>query len=408
MGEYTEHLKNLRYEISPENDDYAEKLLSVARSFRSFDEALDTFLVQRGFDGEISNIDEKVEFIRQKFREASVSPLPRNLKKWFTEKKRPRDRGIAFQFCFAFRLDLQESEDFFRTVYLQRGFDCHSIKEAICYYAVGNGLSYKEMQELTAKAPKNDNRGKINFSDEVLFTESIIKEIDRMKTEEELLRFFRDNLEQFGYNNATAYHYITEIWDQISGEKGLAEKERGLLLEASANAAKKKRSVWDIYLQILGLYDFDDNDEDHTPLFVVSKERSLKLLLKDNELLHPLAEDSFPERQGLEAILRGEYKSSELVRKTMILLVFYRFWTKLAVDMNTSSYFADSMDNERCYAEINRYLVDSGYPTLYAGNPYDWIFLFAMQDEYPMETFRLFMRELYFIKEDVLREALKS
>ncbi len=404
MGEYTEYLKSVRHEISPEDENYTEKLISVAESFRSFDEALDAFLCQRGYGGDIKNIEEKVKFIKQKFKVASISPMPRNLKKWFTEKKRLEKRKAAFQFCFAFGLNLQESEDFFRTVCLQRGFDCHSIEEAIYYYAIGHNQSYSKAQELIEKAPKV-SKGSINFNSEVLFTESIIKEMDRIKTEEELIRFFHGNLDQFGYNNVTAYHYIQKTWDKIRGKDGCAEKEREFMFGTDEKEKAKKRSVWDIYLQILGLYDFDD-DEKHTPLFIVSKKRSLKPLLKDNKLLHPLAEDSFPDRQGLEAILRGKHKSDELVRKTLILLVFYRFWTSLSVKKKSGIYCADSRDSERCYGEINHYLVDAGYPTLYVGNPYDWIFLFAMQDEYPMETFRFFIRELYFVKEDELKELI--
>lgn len=402
MGEYTDQLRNIQYEISPEDDNYTDKLLSVAKSFRDFDEALDTFIVHKGFSGDIADVDEKVEFIKNKFQAASISPLPRNLRKWFTEKKRIEKRKIAFQFCFAFELDLQECEEFFRTVCLQRGFDCHNIEEAIYYYAVGNGLSYAEAQEMIQEAP-DDVKGKVDFKDEVLFTESIIKEINRLKSKEELIQFFRDNLEQFGYNNATAYKYIMEIWQRIEKPGGLAEKEKALLFSnlikaESGNVSCKKRSVWDIYLQILGLYDFDD---DNTPLFVLNTDRTLKPILKNNELLHPLAEDLFPDRQGLEAILRGEHKSNELVRKTIVLLVFYKYWTSLLIKKGVG-YRANSDDAERCYAEINRYLVDAGYPALYAGNPYDWIFLFAIQDEYPMETLRYFMRELYIIKEDEL------
>lgn len=131
--------------------------------------------------------------------------------------------------------------------------------------------------------------------------------------------------------------------------------------------------------------------------------RTLKTILRDNALLHPLAEDSFPDRQGLGAILRGTHKSNELVRKTLILLNFYEYWTALLLRKDEGDYEASSRDAERCFTQINRYLVDAGYPTLYAGNPYDWIFLYAMQDKYPMETFRFFMRELYIIKEDEIR-----
>ena len=403
MAQYTEQLKNMRYEISPEDDNYTEELLAVAKAFRGFDEALDEFLVKKGFAGDIKNIDEKVKYIKNKFREASITPYPTNLKKWFTEKKRIEKRKYAFQFCFAFKLNLEESDEFFRNVCLMRGFDCHYIEEAIYYYAISNGLNYIEAMELVEKAP-SDIKGKVDFNGEVLFTESIVREIDRFKSKEELIQFFYENLEQFGYNNATAYKFITEIWMKIEKTNGLADKERKLLFPKFANkefndSVNSRRSVWDIYLQILGLYDFDN---DNSPLFVIDTDRTLKPILKDNDLLHPLAEDSFPNRQGIEGIIRGEHKSNELVRKTIILLVFYMYQVNLFIKRDGKSYQANDNDAQRCYAEINRFLVDAGYPTLYDGNPYDWIFLFAIQDEYPLETFRYFMRELYIIKENEL------
>lgn len=395
MGEYTEYLKNLRDEISPEDDNYTEELLQVVKSFRDFDEALDNFLLKKGYAGDIHDTDEKVSYIKDKFKEAGISSLPRNLKKWFTEKKRIEKRKIAFQFCFAFHLNLEESEEFFRTVCLQRGFDCHYVEEAIYYYAISNHLSYGEAEELIEQAPE-DTKGKIDFNGEVLFTASIIKEINRFKSKEELLLFFRENIEQFGYNNATAYKYITDLWHKIDMPDGLAEKEKALMNLSGMQQIEtnnKNRSVWNIYLQILGLDGCDEAD--NSPLFVLDTDRTLKPFLKDNDLLHPLAEDSFPDRQGLEAILRGEHKSNELVRKTMILLVFYEFWVKRILRAGNCYAQAEPADAERCHAEINRYLLDAGYPALYAGNPYDWIFLFAMQDTYPLETFRGFMQELY-------------
>jgi len=395
MGQYTDYLEKKILEISPIDEDYIEQLLEVASLFRDFDVALDDFMLRHGFDGNIDSIDEKVAFIKSKFYEAGIVSLPRNLRKWFTEKKRIEKRQIAFQFCFAFHLNLEESEEFFRTVCLFRGFDCHYIEEAIYYYAISHHLSYQEALEMIEKAPK-DPKGKVDFNTEVLFTESIIQEIHRMKSKEELIQYFYENLDQFTYNNATAYQYIQKIWHVI--EDDLASRENQQLFGYLKGVKRRKnRSVWDVYLQILGLYDFDD---DESPLFVLNTNRSLKPMLKNNCLIHPLAEDSFPDRQGLEAILRGEHKSHELVRKTLILLVFYKYWVTLFLKRGEVS----REDKERCYAQMNRYLVDANYPSLYAGNPYDWIFMFALNDDDPLGTFRYFMRELYMEKEDELQQ----
>ena len=59
---------------------------------------------------------------------------------------------------------------------------------------------------------------------------------------------------------------------------------------------------------------------------------------------------------------------------------------------------------ERCKANIDNHLLKSGMPELYAGNPYDWIFLFCLNEEVlcegdtPLELFRLYVMTLYYEK----------
>ena len=38
--------------------------------------------------------------------------------------------------------------------------------------------------------------------------------------------------------------------------------------------------------------------------------------------------------------------------------------------------------------------MDAGYPALYVGNPYDWLFLYAAHDEEPLKVFRGIWLEL--------------
>ena len=42
---------------------------------------------------------------------------------------------------------------------------------------------------------------------------------------------------------------------------------------------------------------------------------------------------------------------------------------------------------------INNDLMDSGYDTLYLGNPYDWLFIFSSKSEDPLFTFRCIYEE---------------
>lgn len=459
MDTYTEFLEDRARDIHPEDDiDYSRELMAVVAMFRDFDEALDTFLIKHGFAGDCSDIDAKIAYIRTKCEESGVQP-PRNMKKWYTEHKRIK-KETAIRICFAFSLSVEESEDFLRRICLLRGFDCHNIEEVICFYAISNGLSYSEARQLMERAPKV-SWGKIDFDKEVLYTAAILAEVRRFKSGEELIGYLAANIRQFGYNNATAYKYIREMWSEISAEGGLAAMERKRLYdgfddtdrtirqariqdaedspgqglkkgmaggleqglrqetvdragqgqrqevaggprqewmqEVSYSAGRQRKgrrekdkpSLWEIYLQILGLA----GDR----ISRLDTDRSLKPILKDNELLHAWAEDSFPSRVGLEKILNGEHASEQLVHKTIILLVFYRFWVKSA--LKNHSYQAKSGDTGRCTCEINKYLMDAGYPELYPGDPFDWVILHAVENEFPLLVFREFMRELFYIKE---------
>ena len=55
MGKYTNLLEEKIITIYSE-DAYIEELKRVVGEFRSFDEALDSFIVERGYGGNIDNI----------------------------------------------------------------------------------------------------------------------------------------------------------------------------------------------------------------------------------------------------------------------------------------------------------------------------------------------------------------
>jgi hypothetical protein len=76
---------------------------------------------------------------------------------------------------------------------------------------------------------------------------------------------------------------------------GLAAREKKELLDNGSGKKDasdcKEHSIWSIYLQILGL---DDGQ-----VSTLNTDRSIKPILKDNKLLHPIAQEKFPDREGL-------------------------------------------------------------------------------------------------------------
>ena len=410
MGKYTSLLEDMSYDIF-EKEDYLEEMRKMADLFRTFDKALDSFIVNHGYKGDLANADEKVLFITGKLKEAGV-PVPRNIKRWYTEHK-TIERKTAFGLCFAFGLQVDEVNDFLRRICLERGFDCHNVEEVVYFFAFKNGLSYAETEEIVKRVElvKPDKMAK----EDIIYTDFIAEDVDEIETVDDLILYLNNNIDKFGYNNATAYDAIQSIWEDISKEDGIALREKKLLYVAfdkdvddelqQDNSEKKRKerkriddSVWEIYLQILGL---SGNYADG-----IYKDRSIKTILKDNELLHPMAEKSFPDRDGLNKILNGEHVSYERVRKILILLVFYKFWAKKALD--NGHYEAGYGDSDRCISIINDNLTDAGYPMLYPGNPYDFIIFVSVNAESPLITFRDYMHEMFFNKMDINGNPIKD
>ncbi len=415
MGQYTTFLEDKSFEIF-DKEDYIEELKKVTELFRTFDKALDTFIVEHGFIGDIKCVDEKIEFISVKLKEADIE-ITRNMKNWYLEHKRIK-RKTAFQLCFAFKLKVDEVNDFLRRICLDRGFDCHLIEEIVYFYAFKNGMKYKEAEEILAKVEKVKPEKQID--DDSVYTSVLIEEIDDIKSVNELVKYLNENICKFDYNNVTSSNLIKSVWKEISKIDGVALREKKLMYKSfnksslddiekskkdgTMNGGKKEKrelrkrvddSIWEIYLQILGL------SGDYVACFY--KDRSIKSILVNNDYLHPLAEDSFPDRDGLNKILIGNHVSHERVRKTLILLVFYRFWASKALLKGT--YEASYGDFDRCMAILNDHLTEAGYPLMYAGNPYDFIFIMANNSQWPLLDFRQFMREMFFDKvsiEDVL------
>ena len=433
MGEYTETLAINAMELDMDDEDnmscdmYSKSLCDNAKVFRGFDKAFIDFILEHGFDGDPTDIKAMTKFVRTRFVEAGIEEMNRDL---FNPNKR-KSRETAFKICFAFQLDIDETNDFFKRVMFERGIDCHSINEAVYYFAINNGLSYTEAETIKEQCPKVKNVGEIPSGD-ILYTDKIEDYIKSISDKDNLIRYIEENINSFEYNNASAIRFINFFWSKIIGSEGLAVKEGKLIHnmcntfridktidmkddtrckevkeEENARDAELKKdefvvsmenaSPWTIYCQILGL--------DNQQKLIYSKSRSLTPIFTNNVLLPLQASDCFPSQKIIYDIINGKsnYKY-EIYRKMLIFLAFYTFWAKIIIENKDVYYCANFRDGDRCKDSINKYLVDAGYPELYPGNPYDWIFLWAMNDQYPLNTFREYMREVYIAKTQVTEE----
>lgn len=386
MPTYTTLLQNPLETISWEDDNFIEELLQVAQLFRPFSKAIEEFIKERGYLGDLADVDAKVAYIRSTFENANMTP-PREIREWFTAEQ-PVKRDTVFQLCFSFSLDGNGTDDFFRRFYTrERSFDCHQLQEAIYYFCMNNGLTYADALDIQSRVPLVGERQ----SGEAVFTGSIISDLNDLVSKDELIAYLNENIDKFADSNVTPYDTIRRLWTLSAGSDGLLMQERqnlSSILDDHATGQKSKvRSSekgikpWDAYLAILQL--------DKKDVKKLETDRSIKPIL---EKLHADAQDSFPDRQGIDRILRGEHVSYERVRKWLVLLTYYVFWARKAV--KDGNYEASADDANRCLVSMNQHLMDAGYPELYVGNPYDWIFLFAAKSDEPLYTFRFIWNEL--------------
>ena len=415
MTTYTTILEDPLESISPEDDDFVEKLKEAAGLFRPFSVAMGEFLREHGYvelkerEGKEAGekvaggkeestkeeieaeIEAKVQFIRSAFLGAGMEP-PREIREWF-RKGQPIRRETAFALCFAFHLDGWETDEFFRRYYTrERSFNCHKVEEAIYYFCLNHGLSFQDAMDIQERLPLV---GKQKEEGEVVYTGSIMEELNQLETKEELVSYLIENIWKFSASNVTAYDYIRALWEKTAGVKGLLSKEREYLpsfqddlalgKEKSLLVGKTGVQPWEGYLAIFQM--------DKKEVARLHTERSIKPIL---EALHADVQDSFPDRQGLQKILSGKVVSYERVRKWLVLLSFYCFYARYAVERK--HYRAQEEDAKRCLAYMNNFLVGAGYPELYLGNPYDWLFFYCMKQEEPLYTFRGIFQELLYSK----------
>ena len=83
MPAYTALLQKPLETISWEDDNFIEELLQVVQLFRPFSVAITEFIMDHGYNGDDSDVEAKVAFIKSAFAGANMD-APREIREWFT------------------------------------------------------------------------------------------------------------------------------------------------------------------------------------------------------------------------------------------------------------------------------------------------------------------------------------
>lgn len=413
--------------ISSYENELAVNFLCADENFRPFAQGLTELLQKVNFQGAPSNVQEKTEFLIKKLREIDSTLTSKTVAAWFDGKYRPKiephSRLKMYEICFALNLNFDQVDWFFHHVYFDRTFNCHSINEVVYFFAFLRNLSYAEANEIIAEIESApiDNTD----SDDEIYTQFIRNRVASIETVDELKSFLIQNKKSFAAWNKTALNRIKMLREEIVGNEAVAKpiirKLRKTLEQCRAETIEfsedeiNKCGLLVRYICLRarsdknfgGKYNAVELEESIENANVFSNDFVLKnflgMLTGINKRINVpyIVKNNFPSKKILSEVLNdgksNVSKSYDAIRKMLILFHFHNFWYKVKLH-DLENLEPEEIENlpEIYRNETDTLLEQCGYEPLYAGNPFDWIFLCSANSQdsdspenyaYPLDFF---------------------
>ena len=337
--------------------------------FRPFSERLLVFINEK--DGTSMESDEAA---RHLFRKITSKGLPRSrntVKGWFNSRA-PQygdtDRESIYIISFALDLNVQETTKLFNKVYLDNAFNLRNPREFVYLYCIQAGKSYAEAQQLIAATKTSEEVG----NDNTVLTTNIGEFALSSGDDADIVDYVIHHPGNFSHDHRRALNTLEWLKKELQGseeEPGLAQREYERFQEYKSAFGNSKKSL-DFVLKMLN-----------------GGERSIR------EGSFPTIKNVFVKREIFANFPNSETfanpnPSSYTLRKELILLYFYWYWVKVRLYRGGGSF-------DGFVAETNSMLSDCGFQPLYAGNPYDCLFMFCSscqsEDENPLTVYRVLL-----------------
>lgn len=387
--EYTMNMNDAAYDISQIDSvegKYTELLDYLNSSnFRSFGDGLKTVICSKM---PIDSTMTPQEFLQACCKEKKITVASSaTLYNWFHKGMRPdraeQRREAIFALAFALELTVEETINLFHKVYLDRAFNKRSYKELIYYYCIKRGNTYSHAQKLISLVSFNKE-----IEDATVKTELISEQTSSFSDDIDLLLYIHNRPHNFSLSNVAAFDEYEKQWDRARATVSL---EMGFISQRTPHFVPRTRGDWDTK-RLLDLTAKDINSaafdfEIITGQSITGVKGTKPLSFKNKYLPKEIAVN-FPSCPSL-----GKNPSHEQLRKMIILLFSYEFWFNVQ-KANETDYF---LDDYTC--ALDQKLEDIGYPPLYPGNPFDWLFLTCSNMDRPLDTFRAILAEV--LDEDI-------
>ena len=377
-GKYTQALSDLMWEqsaIDAAMDDDYQSVLAVLNSdsFRPFSVRLLAFVNQLW--GTEYDADTAAKAVLKSAKQKEVAITRNTVLNWFSGKSTPNmgisNRERMYILAFALGLASDQTDLLFSKVLLDRAYNPRNIMEFVYRYCIATGKTYQTASALLQRA-KAVLDGDGSSSETIGTQQSEDKAISAID-EEDLLATIEQNRHNFVLSDVRAKAEVQNLLNKIRGNLVLKE------YQLHHQAEKSDRDL-------LGR----DTDSLDFMLYVIKDQESTskktKGLLSLPDMFPKEIANDFPDKSTFSL----KEPSSYILRKEIIFLFFYYFWATISVSTEPDTVVADLYDEFK--ENLNQRLENCGLSPLYAGNPYDWMFLYCVcasdADLTPLDIFR--------------------
>ena len=413
---YTQYNSDSIYKFLDEDDaSEAIDFIKDPSNFRTFNEGLSEIMIKKGYISDSTAPDEISQILYKKLTDIGSSLSLNTISSWIKGDHRPKVeagyRKNIYEICYALNLTFNETIWFFHHVYYDRAFNCHTIDESVYYYCLKNNIAYKDSLDII-KEIENSPDITSSYEETSNYTLFIQKTIDKIESVDELITFLTLNKANFKSWNASAYQTLDDLVKDLlpseNGKKEIEKIKRKIKATHSIYGIIPKKNNQNEWGLIMQEFFYDLTDESYLDILDGKNIRSKNFLLEqilgmklitdkekkrfiDKASIPDIVKNNFPSRKTMSDVLSEDKitqsKSYDSIRKLIILLEFYRYWCSIKIMDEEYDDFENPL-SDAFIDEINYTLYLCGYEEMYAGNPYDWIFMCSAQADDPLSYFR--------------------
>lgn len=405
---YTNAVAGRFSKLIPKEDCSPEEMMEIFNRdyFRDFPSGISELVCRSGYSGDPSDTAAQADYLYSAMKNEGADISKATVSGWLSGTHYPKytsiNRTHMFQVCFALHLDAETAEHFFDHIYFSRFFNCHNEREAVFYYCIKNGLSYNDALAILKRIDSSScgENSDIPAPEAAEFTLHIKNSIDMITDTEALIEYITEHKYWFNSWNISSNKVISGLMNDLVHEsedmKYLEDltaycAKRNLPYPSDKNCGLLMRHIRKEYATRDGeLLEYYKGEKITSAYFMLKIMLGVEESISSETILPRVVTCNFPSKKTFSDFFKNPTANTsyDSIRKMLILLQFWHFWCRTELSGN------DDIPNEDLYSafcdETNDVLYHCGYSTLYVGNPYDFIYMYAARTEFPTEKLREF------------------